>query len=74
MEPNTFSSHIIILKNIKVEKILKGSLDSIPHLCLLVKIQTMGGIVGGFQQTFCFQKSITQQSYAFIALSKLFRQ
>ena len=63
------------IKSFKVEKILKGSLDSIPSPS--VKIQIMGGgsllevwrqnITGCCQQTFCFQNFVdnTQQCFAF---------
>ena len=58
---------------IKVEKILKGSLDSIPSPSHSIKIQIMGGkvclrqnIAGHCQQTFCFQK------FAVSTSSKLF--
>ena len=59
----------------KVEKILKGSLDSIPSPSPSVKIQIMGGkevqrqnIAGHCQQTFENKKfvDITQQCFALL--------
>ena len=65
------------LKIIKVKKILKGSLDSIPSPSPSVKIQIMGGevclrykgktLLGVVNKLFCFQKFVdnTQQCFAF---------
>ena len=57
---------------LKVEKILKGSLDLISSPSLSVKIQIIGWEVylrdaGGCQQTFCFLKFVdnAQQCFAF---------
>jgi len=52
----------------KVEKILKGSLDSIPSPSPSVKIQIMGGKVCFCQQTFKNKKfvDITQQCFALL--------
>ena len=52
----------------KVEKILKGSLDSIPSPSTSVKIQIMGGKgVGCCRQTFEYKKYVdnAQQCFSF---------
>ena len=56
------------LYKVKVEKILKGSLDSIPSPSPSVKIQFMVGIAGHCQQTFGNKKFvyITQQCFALL--------
>ena len=58
MEPNTFSSHINILKNIRVEKILKESpsIPSIPSPSPSVKIQIM---LGDVNKLFVFKSLLT---------------
>ena len=71
-----FESKVKALQG-KVEKILKGSLDSISSPSPSMKIQIMGGkvslsckrqnIAGLCQQTFCFQKFVdnAKQFFAF---------